>query len=503
MLLKASAQRANGVGQDISYSVEFNGSSQVPIPNQIPTSDPTDKIGPAVVATAPTDNGYVGSAGQITVTFNKPIDRAVEQNPSAITIGGPTGSSPTVPVADLSQDQLTLTLHCVGLQPGNPYTLTVSPQSVKDLNGNAFDQIPSTPQPDSFSMVFRSAPEISTALPGMINGRGVAINGNRLYALDFIPATATSPEGNYLRAYDISNPSAPVPLGSLSLIGQARDLVVIPNYPYALPHNGITAQTVQTNELVAVVGGDLGSTISGGGPGQFNAGDILVPGQYLWVVNMANPQSPVVLASPIVTFRDASVVPKVIWAPPYLAYQEFGPDFHQIGFVNLQEMMWGFNAPLNVINNFPDNGRPGTDFIGDGEYVDSPSDVLPLPPRRPNQFFGFDFSYLIEGTSQKILDYAVLNGGQYVGVTLSGGYLFNQFGVATGDYQNPSYRTLAVGGQAVNPTNASVPFITTAYPGNVSILQLPITVNGVPETPVLALVSVSGDTGRHFTHVGH
>src|SRR5690606_14681270 len=191
-------------------------------------------------------------------------------------------------------------------------SLTLLGASVMDLNGNPLDQRPSTTEPDAFTMNFRTPPLTRYELPGMVNGVGSAIHGARLYALDH-----TTPP--MLRTYDISNPSRPVLLSSVRVGGTPRDLVVLPDYRYKLNLH----QPARTNDLVAVVGGDLDAIID-------DLDSVIVKGQYLRVFEMADPRNPVEIASPILTYRVSSVVPKVRWNPPYLVYQEYGQDMQQI-----------------------------------------------------------------------------------------------------------------------------------------------------------------------------
>ena len=128
----------------------------------------------------------------------------------------------------LSQDQKDLTLQFSGLNPGQNYNVTVSGLSVRDLNGRPLDQRPSTPGADNFTMRFTAQTVLTTTLPGIQNGRGAAISGNRLYALEMTSAVS------YLVVYDITNPALPTELGRTSLFGQPRDLLVIPDYSFKL-----------------------------------------------------------------------------------------------------------------------------------------------------------------------------------------------------------------------------------------------------------------------------
>jgi hypothetical protein len=291
------------------------------------------------------------------------------------------------------------------------------------LAAQPLDQLPSTPAPDSFSMTFRTPPQATATLsPPLVNGRACAINGNTLYALD------QTAQDNFLVIYDISSPLQTKLLSRTHLFGKPYDLAVIPQYRYVY---NVDDKTIKTNDLVAVVGGDLGSIIN-----QAQGTTVTSPGKYLWVFSLADPTAPQLIAYPIVSYRDASVVPKVVWAPPFLLYEETGADIQQLGVVNLQEMIIGFNSTPTEQNNFIPTGRrnaqnSGIDLVGDGEYVD-PGDTLPIPDQSPAEFYGKHQSYVLQGTTQNILDFSATQAGLTVGVTLSTGVLLNTNGNPTG-----------------------------------------------------------------------
>ncbi len=489
--LKVVVQGQNG-NQDavFNYYVAFTGPQPVKPASNIPPPPPSDKHGPLVLATDPVNNGFAGPDSSVTVHFNKPIDASVTTNLVGITLvpqGGAGGTAPS-PILALSQDQQSLALAYPGLLPAATYRLTLSGQSIRDLAGQPLNQLPSASVPASFTMTFRTPPSATATLsPPLANGRGCAINGNFLYALD------QAPTDNYLDVYDISTPLKPRLLSQTHLFGQPRDLVVIPQYRYVLNADD---KNVKTNDLVAVVGGDLGSLIN-----QNQGTTVTAPGQYLWLLSMADPTSPQVLASPIVSYRDSSVVPKVVWAPPFLVYQECGADIQQLGFVNMQEMIIGFNSTAAEQAKFPAPSQrnaqnSGQDLLGDGEYVD-PGDTLPLPDAAPAEFYGKHQSYVLQGSTQNILDYSVTPFGKTVGVTLSYGVTLDTNGAPKGPSLRPMYRTFVSSGLPLNfssPTNAMMAFGQTAYPRWVSIFQaMQIQVNGTLTTLTVALVSLEPD----------
>jgi len=471
VVLRVLAVSANGLSHPtIHYPIEFSGPPPVP-DNPIPPSDPQDRQGPYVIATLPVEGGYLDDSGGVTVVFNEPIDRLVTNHAAGIVLSGPAGYSG--PVLRLSADQQTLTVHYTGLRPESEYTLTLSGQSIRDLSGNGLDQKPSSPELDNFTVTFKTPPVARTPLAGLVNGRGAAIHGSRLYVLD-------QAEQDWLLTYDISTPSHPVLVGRTRLLGTPRDLVVIPSYSYKLGPD----QPVQTTELVVVAGGDL--TIR-----HDEWGNVSARGQYLQVFDLSDPTNSRVLASPIVSYRIGSAVTKVQWSPPYIIYQEFGADLHQVGFVNLQEMLWGFAASRDRIDRFPEAGREGVDANGDGDYVD-PGDTLPIPPRRPVEFFGKKFGFnLAEGTTQKATDFAFSGG--VLGVTLTAGVARDAQGAPTTRPVPPAYRTVLFNGQQVDPASATVAFEPGAYPRRVSIWVLGVELDGQIQMPVLALVSLTPD----------
>ncbi len=469
----------------IPYAIDFTGPQPPTIVPNIPPPDTNDVHGPLVVETDPVDNGYIGEDGTISVFFNKPIDPLAVNNLAGIILTG--AGTPLAPIVRLSADRQVLILQYPGLQPGETYRLTLSDESVRDLAGKALDQRPSTPEPDSFTTTFRTPPPATAALEGLVNGRGAAIGGSVLYVLD------GSAQGNYLLAYDISTPLQPNLLSRTALAGTPRDLVVIPQFRYLLNADD---HEIKTNDLVAVVGGDLDTQIN-----QAQGETVSVRGQYLALYNMGDPKAPQRLASPTISFRAASAVTKVRWAPPFLVYQEFGADIQLLGFVNLQEMIIGFNSTLAERAAFPDpahrtDQNRGIDKNGDGDYVD-PGETLPMPDADPAEFYGKHQNYVLQHTTQKILDFSVAAGGNFVGITLRNGVQLDDNNQPTGTNLPPMYRTLVFNGQPLNlalPQDASLPFGATAYPRWVTLFDsLRVTINGVPSDRSIALVSLEPD----------
>lgn len=476
------------------YHIAFTG----PIPptsiSNIPPPGTNDVHGPLVAAIDPVYDGFIAENSSITVYFNKPIDPLVTNHLQGITLtpqGGGPGNVPA-PIVQLSPSQTIMILKYPGLSPGTSYQLSLSGLSIVDLAGKPLDQLPSTASADSFTTVFRTRPQATANLPGMVNGRGCAISGNALYVID------QAPQDNYLLVYDITSPLKPKLLSRTHLFGLPRDLVVVPQFRYLLD---IHDQTIKTNDLVVVVGGDLDAVISD--PMATSSGTtVSTRGQYLWVLSMADPAAPQILASPIVSYRIGSAVCKVRWAPPYVVYQEFGADIQQLGLVNLQELIIGFNSTPAERAAFPDPAHrnaqnSGYDSNGDGDYVDA-GESLPIPDQLPAEFYGKHQSYVLQGSTQKILDFSVTPGGRTVGVSLSLGVTLDENGNPLGPPLTPMYRTLVSGGLPLTigvTTNAMLPFGRTAYPRWVSILEgAAVQINNSITTLNLALVALTPET---------
>jgi RHS repeat-associated protein len=464
----------------IDYPIIFAGPPPPPTNNIIPAPDTNDVHGPLVMNVQPSESGFVDAFGTIIINFNKPIDNYVTNHLEGIALSGT--SAKVLPGVRLSEDQQVLTLLYPGLEPGQNYTLTLNGISIRDLSGRPLDQRPSTTAEDAFTLNFRTPPLVTADLPSLENGRGAVISGNTLYAID------QGAQASYLLAYSIAAPSAPQLLSRTLLLGAPRDILLIPKFSYVTSlHSDIT-----TNDLIVVVGGDLDTvTIE-----EEHAPIVRGRGQYLRVFDVGNPSAPKTLAAPIVTYRVGSAVTKVRWSPPYLVYQEFGADIQQIALVNLQEMLIGFGSTPAQQEVFVPGGKPGEDLNGDGDYVDV-DEVRPIPDRYPAEFYGKSFSFVLQHSTQKILDFSMGSRGT-LGVTLKSGKRLNVAGTPT-TALSPMYRTFLSGGQIIDlsePTNAALPFAEEEYPRWVTILDsTSVTSNGIPVLiPELALVSLTSSS---------
>ncbi|HKS36826.1 MAG TPA: Ig-like domain-containing protein, partial [Verrucomicrobiae bacterium] len=321
VLLRAQASAAGVPPIDVRYVIQFGGSPVV-LPNPV-SSDSNDRLRPRVVRSQPQQDPLglavaLNSGDPITIEFNEPIDRSVLADPSAIQISPPSDG----PVLLLSSDQRILTISYYNLEPGT-YTLTLSP-AITDIS-------PAKNPLESFILRFRTTPRIDGDLSEIVSGGGVVMRGIYAYALE-----RAGPLDGAVVVYDLSNPSAPTKVSELSVPGFPRDLALIPRYSYVRR----PGDPIETNDLLAVVGGKLG-----GSPDQF--GNLIGGFQFLWIVDISNPAQPQRLASAAIVLSPSTAVTKVQWSPPALAYLESGADVQSIGLVNLQSFILGSHLAPN------------------------------------------------------------------------------------------------------------------------------------------------------------
>jgi RHS repeat-associated protein len=447
-------------------------------------SDPNDKTPPQIERTSPLAGGVILVGAPISLFFNEPIDASVAQQASQFTLDDPSAGEPRL---TFSPDQTRLDIFFGALKPDKQYELTVG-APIADLAGNQLI-LPPTVNGGTFKLKFRTLPIASTALSSVNQGGGVAINGNYAYVLD------RTGSGKLL-VYDISNPSQPnVVSDTITFIGEPRDLVLLPRWAHVRKQDG----SPQTNDFLAVVGGNLGSSSVTGGPGSDGQDvNIFFQGQYLRVFDISDPAHPTRVLGTALTLRPDAVT-KIRWDPPYLAFLEIGSDFQQVGLINLQAMFIGFNATADQIAHFPPEGFAGKDGVGtnapDGDYVD-PNERVPLPQHSPIEFFGRDRSFLpdLNFGARHWLDFDFKARGNYCGVVFREGAELDRLGNPTGNTLPPGYRTLALGDLIDAPT-ATLPFKVGAVPKRLfTLLNLDVGTDQAPDIRNLALVSLSPDS---------
>jgi RHS repeat-associated protein len=480
LLVQASA---GGSQQTNLVDLRFDG-TPIPIEGPLPVVDVNDAVGPVVVRTFPSGGGTLNPGQRLQVRFNEPVSASVTNAAgSSVVASGP--GSPTLNLA-LSPDQQTLEVAVAGLAPDGNYRLTLNP-SVVDLRGNPLDQDPATPGAQNFTLQFRTPPIGVAALPGLGSGGGVEVLGNAAFALD---RTAGNER---LVIYDISDPTAPRRVSEFRLPPFPRDLCLIPRYSFVNVLNAaadpqVPPQVALTHRnLIVVVGGEVGFA---GNSAEFPTGFV---GQWLRVIDVTDPDHPTRLLGAVISRRE-SVVSKILWRAPHLVYLERAADLQQVGFINFQEMVIGFNNPgLHDTGRFGALGLRGLDQDGNGDYV-GPEDRLPIPPRTVPEFFGKvqGLTAVLEPTTQGIQDFDFESG--HLSVVLSAGRKVNANGQPFGDLLPPQYRTLSFAGDPVFEPAGLWPFAAEARPKRVTIVPgVPLPVNTTIEFRTLALVSLSPD----------
>lgn len=474
--IRASVSNASITGsippREIFHSIAFGVGPRQP-QGDVLAADDNDAVGPVVVASIPAEGAVAVSPGDvITLHFNEPINEAVEDEPSALTLSSSSGAAASFSV-EVSPDQRSVRVRPSVLEQGADYTLAVT-NVVEDVSGNPFDQEPGTPGPQNYTLTFRTAEAVVHALPNLENGGG-AVLGRGAFA--FALERDATPE---LVIYDVSNPAAPVVSNRVALPGVPRDLVFIPQYRSVIrPDDAPVAR-----DILAVVGGDLGSQSID------PDGNVFFPPQYLRLFDVTDPARPRRISHTTLSLRPATIT-RVEWRPPFLTYMELGADIQAVGQILLQELMIGFNLTPQEVDALPLFGVRGIDGNGDGDFTDAAEgDRLPQP--NPSaEFFGKVGACLVDDTTQRILDYAFEPG--YCGVTLTSGNL-RQLGGGLGAPVPPAYRTIDFESQPIDRIQGTVDFGGDARPKRVAALFAQrIEISGQIEVRNLVLVSLSPD----------
>lgn len=480
--ISATIPTANG-GSTVAYHYIPFGQVPAGVTNAAIQSDPEDTTGPQVERTEPRPGGALDFGQAVVLVFNEPIDASVAQQATQFPLSDPQAGTPLL---SLSPDQTRLELRYLGLSPDQEYEVTVN-APIKDLAGNPLVLPPSLT--GSFKLKFRTVPITTATLAGVQQGGGVVVHRNHAYVLD------RSGNGRLL-VYDISNPAQPGLVShSISFIGAPRDLVVLPAWPHVRTKTG----PAQTNDLLAVVGGNLGTSSITDNPGDdFNDVNVFVHGQYLRVFDISNPGNPVRVVGAALTFRP-NVISKIRWDPPDLSFLEIGSDLQRVGVIDLQEMLVGFNATPAEAAAFPLFGIRGIDGVGtnapDGDYVDA-GERVPTPPKTPNEFFGLKRSFTPDRKfgARIWTDYEYRRVGNYCGVVFREGDELDDLGNRTGNRLPAGYRTLALG-EEIDAPSATFPFGTGANPKRLfPLLNTDASTNEVPDIRNIALVSLSPDS---------
>jgi RHS repeat-associated protein len=486
-ILQVEAAVPNSQPRQLRYALAFGGEG-APGTNAVQVVDDNDTVGPQVEATLPSDNSLGIVPGQtITIVFSEPVDAGITNSTTAIQIS----PSVTAPTFELSRDQRELSFVLYDVNPETDYSITLS-SSIMDLAGNSFDQDPSTAANDSYTMVLRTAP-VTAPDEGQFaeqsRGGGVVIKGIHAFALE-----RAGTGGNALLVHDLSNPNAPQLLARLPLPGYPRDLALIPDYSFVRKPGA----PVERKDLLAVVGGDLGAAFD-------DDGNVAFAGQYLRLIDISDPASPKRLASRNITLSPAVAVTKIQWAPPVMAYLEFGivctdnvfssqciPN-QQIGLVDLQSFIIGEFLTQEEFRELPPDPTPGEDLNGDGDYVD-PGETLPLPGSRPFEFAGKVGAITLDDSTQAIRDFEFDTSTGHLSVVLGDGKEVAPDGsIVSGTFRNPSFRILISGGSRIAAENWSLSSVE--FPGLrpkrvFARFGVPLVTDDESRTADLAFVSV-------------
>lgn len=464
-----TAQDVDGNTKKITYSIVFGGVPQVLRADDI-LVDKNDKRGPYVVRSEPPEGGSISAyGGTIVLYFNEAISPKSLETAGAVVLSGGSASgdkkNPTVTL-QLDPDFHTLRVYPGKLDPGKDYTLTAQ-DKLQDLNGNALDQDPTTAGVDkkeAFSLSFKTQDATSIDFPPhqIQNAGGVVLAGGYAFVIDrraaqngklliyktadMMPADATGGSGgSTAKPIEISVPPFP------------RDTCLIPHYSYKRHKTG----AVETRDLLAIVGGRAGEASA----------------QYLAIYDIGNPESPERIAGGAIRV-DAATVTHLSWEPPVIAYSEItNPD--SVGVIDLQTYILAIQATREERTQWPRFGKPGVDANRDGDYVDE-GDTLPEPAIQPIEFAGKVGSFGSPDTSQPIFDYAIAEGGQFIGVVL---------GAAGAD--KAAFRTILSGDLTLQKETATYEFAENLLPRRLATLfQFPLEQGGAISTLDLIIVSV-------------
>lgn len=460
----------DGDDRDLTYQILF-GARPPASTNDIPASDPNDKTGPQVVSSVPTRGSASLAPGEpIIIRFNEAVDRAILADPAAAIALLPDAGTPTV---QLTGEQQLLSLEYGQLKPDTAYTLTLN-SLIKDISGNAFDQDPTLDGRNSYSLNFKTAPLRTSQLPGQFIGAGAIIRGNYAYVLE-----RRSTANGYLVVFSLDNPQAPQEVARHFLPPFPRDFVLIPRYSFKKRADD---PAPLTHDLLAVVGGTVG----------------VGSAQFLRVFDIDDPLHPEILTGGSVRNDGMSVVNKVMWSPPVLAYQENG-TVDSVSLIDLQTYILVEYLTPEEFHQLPIHGAPGKDFNNDGDYVDpgdtnTPPDELPLPERLPVEFSGKAGTYIASQTFQPITDFAVAKNGELIGVLLEEGKGMKPDGTRSETNRPPAYRTIHSAGIGLDP-EASTFAISNGNPRRLTFLvDFPLSISNELSFVDLALVTARART---------
>jgi RHS repeat-associated protein len=521
----------------LTYPIYFSD-DEPEQPNEEPSPEPNDNTGPKVDRSWPPQNAVAVQPGTaIAVTFNEPISRSVLTNSAAMELFPDAGT----PSLFLSPDQRTLEIAYPALSVSQQDYSLVLTSVITDLRGNALDQNPATTAADGYTLNFQTVAFGDTAIPpgsfgpavpgGLGLGSGSVVHGAYAFVADRT--------NGLIRVYDISDPLRPAAHGVIDLPdGYPRDLVLIPGFSFVRPttscvtgspyfeeawtqgfenaHGVITSGCIRRNRnLLAVVGGLYNprfSTQGGSSTGYAGYNNIgAAEGQYLRIIDVTNVYdfaSVEVIASSLISIEPTASVGRLKWSPPALSYIEWSSQISSINVVNLQEYIFGMHmtvAHFTALGALAEHNEAlgaaveGTDFNGDGDYVD-PNELLPMPGEAVGGsvsagFAGRMMQVAPSRTNQMIQAYDFSGPRMFIASLLSSGYFRNSLGVIP---SNPAdrvavpaeYQTMAADGLQLGHVRSAVhafggAVITLDAVAYLPEVQLPIlTEEGISDDPI-------------------
>ena len=455
------------------HLIEF-GSSRPPISNPLPVVDPGDKEAPEVVRVSPRDGESLYPGQSVQVFFDGPIDKASLQVPDAAYFS----HQAVPPSLSLSSDQRILTIYRRDTSAvGSALTLTLG-SGIRDLSGNALSP--------SRSFNYQAGAIQTFPLPGVGSGGGSVIDGVTCYVLD------RSGRGR-LSIFDVSDPAnphlqkefTPVNLGGrASALDSPRDLALIKDWDH-YPENSLGSVSRRT--MIAVVGGAVGSKDVD------EVGNVVQNGQYLTLIDVSDPATPVLVQNVQVTLRP-SVLQKVLWRPPLLHYLENSSDSHFVGTIDLQELLIGFSVPLTQRLATFGAGQVGKDANNDGDYTDAGlGDVCPRPNLEElTEFMGLVSTYDARPYPQQRIDDFDLDERGTLAVVRS----LSGLTAPTPQDAGPEFRLLTSSGENMPSQSGVMRFQGNARPKRVVLVPGTRLLDGRELN--LAFVSLAPDRdGRH------
>jgi hypothetical protein len=134
--------------------------------------------------------------------------------------------------------------------------------------------------------------------PGNLDGRGVAVSGNRAY---LVTDNNTSGSGFEFYVINVTNKASPTQLGGLNLNAAGRDVFLLGNYAYlASTHNNQELQVVNTsNPASPTLAGSYNSPGNSDGQGvQVEGSTAFMTDARVNILNVTNPASISLISQP-------------------------------------------------------------------------------------------------------------------------------------------------------------------------------------------------------------